>query len=38
MSEDEAERVYLVSSNPMAYAFEPVMRRRVERPVFVEDE
>ncbi len=38
MSEDEAERVYLVSSNAMAYAFEPVMRRRVERPVFAEDE
>lgn len=32
--DDTAVRVYLMSSNPMACAFEPVMRRRVERPVF----
>jgi len=38
MSEDEAERVYLVSSNPMAYAFESVRRRRFEGPIFAEDE
>lgn len=36
--DDTAVRVYLMSSNPMACAFEPVMRRRVERPVFAEVE
>lgn len=36
--DDKAVRVYLMSSNLMAYAFEPVMRRRVERPVFAEVE
>lgn len=32
MSENEAERVMFVSSNPMAYTVEPVTMRRVERP------
>lgn len=38
MSADETKRVIFVPSNPMAYAFEPVMRRRVERPIFAGDE
>lgn len=38
MSEGEAEKVIFTLHNPMAYALEPLTGRRIERPVFAEDE